>query len=265
MTGTVALVVEYDGSRYAGFQYQPVLPTIQGELERAIRLLTGTQTRIRGAGRTDAGVHSTGQVVAFDIDKDLDYGRLAPGLNYYLPSDISVVSSSHARIGFDPRREAVSRTYRYTFLERLSRSPLRDRFTNRVTRILDIDAMQQSMSYLVGTRNFAPFCGKLPPGKGAVRHIFRADVWREMDEVHLELEGNAFLPQQVRRIAGQALDIGLGKMTLEAFEDLADLGDHGAAANVLPPKGLCLRQINYGDVSAESYAVTTDNKTYSGR
>lgn len=255
MLRRIALVLEYDGTRYAGFQLQTDLPTIQGAVETAVQCLTGAMARIHGAGRTDAGVHAEGQVACFDSESELPIERVIGGLNHYLARDIAVRAAYDVDVDFDPRRHATSRVYRYTMLEGRARSPLRENMAHHVGRQMDIAAMNTALAMLKGRRDFVPFCGNLPSGS-TVRHMYRTQVWRqEGDEVCLEMEASAFIHQQVRRIAGAVLDVGVGKMTIEEFHTLADSGVHGSAAHVLPARGLCLRRVGYNDFP--SHAETT--------
>ena len=251
MTRRVALVLEYEGTAFAGFQWQPNVRSVQGELEDAIANLTGSRPRVAGAGRTDAGTHASGQVAAFDTESALDLDRIRSGLNHHLPADMAVRSAYDAPADFDPRRHAVARVYRYTFVEGRGRSPLRWRTTCPVHRTLDVAAMAQALAHLEGERDFAPFSGPIADGKSTVRRMERAYVWRgdvdAADEVYVELKANAFLPQQVRRTAAAARDVGMGALTVAAFQALADSGRRGAAEGVLPAAGLCLKQVEYDD------------------
>jgi tRNA pseudouridine38-40 synthase len=244
----IALVLEYEGTRYAGFQVQTNVASVQGALETAVERLTGLWSRIYGAGRTDAGVHADAQVVAFDTESDLTIERFRTGLNHYLAEDVAVRGAFESELGFDPRRHAIARTYRYTMLESASRSPLRARFVHHVGRRLDVAAMNVALEALQGERDFAPFCGNLPQGGSTVRLMHQTQAWRQdSDEVCLELRANAYLHQQVRRIAGATLSVGLNKMTVDEFASIADSKVHGAAALVLPAKGLSLRRVEYRD------------------
>ncbi|MEK9658929.1 MAG: tRNA pseudouridine(38-40) synthase TruA [Chloroflexota bacterium] len=245
MARRIALVLEYEGTGYAGFQLQANAPSVQEQVELAVERLTSERPRLKGAGRTDAGVHALGQVVAFDTASTMAVERFRGGLNHYLPEDIAVVGAYEAPSGFDPRRQATARVYRYTLLERDVRSPLRRRFVHRVGKRVDLAAMAQALAYTEGERDFGPFSGAYPQEKSTVRRMLRTAVWREESEAHVELEGNAFLPQQVRRTVAAALEVGLGRMSLLSFQALADSGQRGAAARVLPPTGLCLRQVKY--------------------
>ena len=251
MTRNIALVLEYDGTRFSGFQRQADALTVQGELERAIKALTGQEARVRGAGRTDAGVHASGQVVAFQTESPLAMERFHHGLNYYLPEDIAVVGAYEAPEDFDPRRHATSRVYRYTMVVRRGKSPLRRRHVYIIGQWPDMQAMAKALRYLEGTRDFAPFSGDPGEGKSTVRRMDRTAVWCEGDTVYLEVEGNAFLPQQVRRMTAAVLNVGLGKLKQADFEALAGSEKRGAAHWVLPPQGLCLRNVKYEDFSSE--------------
>ena len=241
----MALVLEYEGTAYAGFQRQANAPSVQEAVEQAIESLTGTRSRVSGAGRTDAGVHAVGQVTAFDTESRLPRDRWCAGLNHHLPDDIAVVATYEVPGDFDPRRHATSRVYRYTFLEGGRRSPIRRRLVHPIRGTLDVAGMAQALACLEGERDFAPFSGALPEERSTIRRMHRARVWREANEVHMELEANAFLPQQVRRTAGAVLRVGRAAMTVEAFGALADSRERGAAHEVLPPCGLCMREVKY--------------------
>jgi len=250
MARRIALVLEYEGTAYSGFQLQRNAPSIQGAVEEAIERMTGAQVRLAGAGRTDAGVHAIGQVAAFDTDSTIVIERFVPGLTHFLPDDIAVVQACEVEERFDPRRDAVARVYRYTFQERRGRSPVRRRLVHQVAGELNVASMAAVAASLEGERDFAPFCGPHPQEKSTVRRMHRAKVWRTEEatgnEVHLELEANAFLPQQVRRVAAAVLEVGQGDMAEEAFLKLVKSGVRGAQERVLPPTGLCLRQVRYG-------------------
>lgn len=245
MTRRIALVVEYEGTGYAGFQRQPRLPSIQEELENAIESLTGARSLVRGAGRTDAGVHAAGQVAAFDAQTALPPERVAAVLNRSLPEQVAVRAAYDVEPWFDPRRDAEARVYRYRLLDGAPRSPLRRKVTRRVPRRLDESAMRAAAECLPGERDFRAFSGRLPEGKTFVRRMARADVLRIGDELVVELEANAFLPQQVRRTVGALVDVGLGKASASDFERLASSGAQGAASNVLPACGLTLQEVRY--------------------
>ena len=262
MSRNIALIVEYDGTRFAGFQRQSNAISIQGELESAIRALTGRESKIRGAGRTDAGVHATGQVVAFWTDSILEVVRFRYGLNHYLPSDIAILEACEVENDFDPRRDALSRIYRYTVLVRDGPAPLRRFRAQIVDKWPDLDAMMEVLGYIEGERDFAPFSGDPGTRKTTIRRLDRAFVWQEKDEIIFEIEASGFLPQQVRRTVAAALNVGLGNINKEKFKELADSQVRGAAHWVLPARGLCLQEVKYKNFPPRDHARSKDNKTY---
>ena len=262
MTRRIALVIEYDGTGYAGFQRQANAPSIQEELENAIESLTTVRAMVRGAGRTDAGVHALAQVGVFDTQSTLPTERVVAGLNHYLEERIAVRAAYDVPLSFDPRRHARARVYRYRLLEGGAPSPLRRGVTHRVARRLDAEAMSLAAAGLVGEHDFRAFSGPQPAGRSFVRRMTRAEVFREADELVVELEANAFLPQQVRRTAGALVDVGLGRLTMSAFEQMIESGAQGAAENVLPARGLTLQEVRYAGFPPENDAATTHNQAH---
>ncbi|MYA50174.1 MAG: tRNA pseudouridine(38-40) synthase TruA [Chloroflexi bacterium] len=262
MTRRIALVIEYDGTGYAGFQRQADAPSIQEELENAIESLTTVRATVRGAGRTDAGVHALAQVGVFDTQSTLPTERVVAGLNHYLGEQIAVRAAYDVPLSFDPRRHAGARVYRYRLLEGGTPSPLRRGVTHRVVRRLDTGAMSLAAASLVGEHDFRAFSGPQPAGKSFVRRMTRATVFRYGDEVIVELEANAFLPQQVRRTAGALVDVGLGRLTVSAFEQMIESGAQGAVETVLPARGLTLQEVRYAGFPPENDATTTHDETY---
>lgn len=265
MTRRIALVIEYDGTGYAGFQRQANAPSIQEELENAIESLTTARATVRGAGRTDAGVHALAQVAVFDTESTLPIERVVAGLNHYLGEQIAVRAAYDVPSSFDPRRHARARVYRYRLLEESTPSPLRRGVTHRVGRSLDIEAMSLAAAKLVGEHDFRAFSGPQPAGKTFIRRMTRAEVVRDGDELVVELEGNAFLPQQVRRTAGALVDVGLGRITVSDFEQMIESGAQGAAETVLPARGLTLQEVRYAGFPPENDATTTRNQTHETR
>ncbi len=244
----LALTVEYDGTRYAGFQYQKNARSIQEELEKAIASLTGENARVRGAGRTDAGVHALGQVVAFDTASAHRPETVLRALNHYLPDDIAVKAAAEVGDDFDPRRSAVSRRYRYTVLNSAVRSPLKRSFSHREPSPLDSEAMARAARLYVGVHDFRRFAGRPDwPGASTVREIKESRVEKTGDTITFEVEGNAFLPHQVRRMAGALVDVGRGALTIEDIAAMLEGGPDSATARSLPARGLCLLKVKYAE------------------
>ena len=242
----MAVLLEYDGTDYSGFQTQINASSIQEHLEISLYKLTGERHRVAGAGRTDAGVHAHGQVAAFDTWSSIDEHSFSTGLNHYLPYDISVRLAVEVSLDFDPRRWAISREYRYSILNRESRSPIYNRFAWHVGPQLDVNAMNTAGKYMVGHMDFGPFA-KIDMDRLVDTHrdMFACSVIRNGDFVLLDICANSFLRQQVRRTAGSLIDVGLGRLTIEEFVGITNCGVNGYANRVAPSKGLSLMRVNY--------------------
>ena len=244
----LAMIVEYDGTAYSGFQFQKNAPTVQQQIENAIESLTAEAVRIKAAGRTDAGVHAVGQVVAFDTSSQYRPEVVQRALNAKLPQDIAVRSIRCVEPGFDPRRDAVSRLYRYTLILSEVRSPLMRRTSHRIRRPLNLQAMRAAAAMLEGTNDFANFGGPLEdPEASTVRRIDRVDIAFENNLIAIEVEGNAFLPHQVRRMAGALVDAGKNRLTVEDVHKQISRAGDATPARALPPQGLCLVRVKYAD------------------
>jgi len=241
----IVLVVEYDGRNYYGFQWQPKLPTIQAELERAIRRLTGESSRVIAASRTDTGVHAIGQVVSFRTKSGLSPQTFVRALNYYLPRDIAVKGACKVDMDFDVRRDAVSREYEYYILNSSTRSPLFEGFAYFVPRKLNIRAMNKACKFLEGERDFASFVTALGRLRSTVRTVYEAGVAREDDLVTYHMTGDSFLPHQVRNTVGFLIRVGLDKVGLEEFQEIMEAKRLGLAGPTAPAYGLCLTKVNY--------------------
>ena len=242
----MALVVEYHGGRYHGFQYQPDQPTIQNELEKAIAKISGREVRVRGASRTDAGVHALGQVVDFQTDSDLSAETWTKALNHHLPWDIKVRHAHEAPPDFNPRRRALARTYRYTILNRSAPSPLLHDRSAWIRSPLNVQAMNEAAQSLVGIHDFAPFTVAMPPDKSTVRRVYRWEVWKEDDRILIEAEANAFMMRQILRTNGLLVEVGREKAPVSVIKQVLKDGIINAKlATSLPARGLCLMKIEY--------------------
>ena len=243
----IALIVEYDGTSYFGSQLQANQPTIQAELEKALKNLTGEKVRIAAASRTDTGVHAHGQVVSFKTATTLPLEAFVHGLNHYLPDDIAVRSAHKTTLTFNARRMAISREYTYTILNSATRSPLTTRFAHRIAGRLDIEAMNIACHLLVGIHDFASFASEIgdEPEKSTIRNVYRADVVRNGEMIIFTIVSNAFLRHQVRNTAGALAQVGLGKMSVVEFNHLLEVKKPGLAGPALPACGLCLMRVNY--------------------
>jgi tRNA pseudouridine38-40 synthase len=246
-TGTrIVLVLEYDGTNYHGSQWQANAPTIQGEIEKALQKLTGERTRVKAASRTDAGVHARGQVAGFRTRSALPLKTFVEGLNYYLPRDIAVKEAFRVDDSFDVRRGALGREYKYYILNSPTRSPMRERFSYRVTGNLDIGAMNQACQALIGKHDFASFITSTDTGKKyTVRNVHKAEIEQDGDMIVLDMVANSFLPHQVRNTVGSLIKVGQGKMTVAEFYSVIEAKRPGLAGPTAPADGLCLIRVNY--------------------
>lgn len=250
----VAALVAYDGTRYHGFQRQPADrgPTIQGEIEAALLRVTGEAIQITGAGRTDSGVHASGQVINFQSGARLGAEAWRGALNARLPADIAVRDARIADEGFHARKSALERRYRYRILCDPVRSPLRERYAWRTARGLDVAAMRVAAASLVGERDFGAF-GSSPRDSRedgfrghTVRRLTLARCeWLESEEIAFDFAANAFLTGMVRRLVGTLALVGAGDLTTDGLRAILEMRDKAQAGAAAPPQGLCFTGVSY--------------------
>lgn len=239
----VALLLEYDGTAYHGFQVQRQQPTVQGELERAIHRLTNEQPRLHGASRTDAGAHAKGQVVSFTTSRPLPPSAFVGGLNRWLPSDIAVLGTAAVDDGFDARRSARWRTYDYLVLNQRRPAPL---WRNRAAIVgghLDEAAMAEAARRLEGEHDFSAFVGNAT-GRNTRRTVRQASVWRDGDTVGIEVVANAFLPRMMRNLAASLILVGGRQLDADGLADLL-AGHRRWRGPTAPACGLYLIRVEY--------------------
>ena len=240
-------VIEYDGTAFAGSQVQPNARTVQGELERALNRLIGEETRVRLAGRTDAGVHATGQVVAFCWTRDRRHAgglpELLRRLNAALPPDLAVRSLRPARRDFDPRRDARWRVYRYRILMNGVRRPV-DRYrTLEIDESLDVAAMRAAAARMLGERDFAAL-GADARGQ-TVRNVAEMRISRRGELVEIRVTANAFLRRMVRSVVALLMEVGRGRLSPEAVDGVLDGGARALHGRAAPARGLTLERVIY--------------------
>lgn len=255
----LAALVEYDGTHFAGFQRQPAArgPTVQGALEAAIAQLAGEAISVEAAGRTDSGVHATGQVISFHVPPRHDAATWQRALNALLPPDVAVAALREVADDFRARWSAVSRGYRYRILCRPVRTPLRERYVWRVPRPLDVAAMAAAAELLLGEHDFGTF-GSSPRDtresraagirRSTARTMLAARVMRSAeaaDEIVCELTANAFLTGMVRRLVSTLAQVGEGRLSVDEFAARLAAADTALAAPAAPACGLCLVRVEY--------------------
>lgn len=240
----VRAVVAYDGTDYGGFQRQTNAPSVQAVLEAALAQVTQEAVTVLAAGRTDAGVHAAGQVIAFDTAWRHGLNDLQRALNAVLPADIAVLEVAEAAPDFHPRYDARSRRYRYTIYNAPVRWPLARRYSLHVAEPLNVAALHQAAQCLVGEHDFAAF-GQPPQGESTVRRVLAAEWGGEPPWLTFDIEANAFLYRMVRSVVGTMLLVGRGEMSVEGFAAVLASCDRSRAGPTAPPHGLCLMEVKY--------------------
>jgi tRNA pseudouridine38-40 synthase len=246
-------LLAYDGTAYQGFQRQAGdTPTIQAAVETALAAVTGQTVTVIGAGRTDSGVHATGQVIAFDVEWQHEDTALLRALNSLLPDDIALQEITRHE-GFHPRFDAVLRVYKYTLIVTRERQPLLRHRAWQVHNLPDGAAMQEAARLLLGEHDFATF-GKPPQGDSTIRTVETSE-WtvtppaadRRYEQWMYTIAANAFLQHMVRRIVGALVQVGRGKWTIAQFREAFERAQLLEAITIAPPQGLVLAQVKYPD------------------
>jgi tRNA pseudouridine38-40 synthase len=239
------LTIEYDGTSYAGWQTQAGRPTIQQTLEDAVHRITGERVHVQGSGRTDSGVHALGQAANFRTHAKIPAAKLRLALNALLPPDIVVRSVREAPPDFHAQFDAKWKTYRYTILNDRVPTALDRFFCHQVPVPLDVRAMRRAARGLVGRHDFQAFRSEGWREKDTVRTIRRLTIARKGRHVHLTVEGNGFLYNMVRAIAGTLIVIGRGKRPPEDMQKILASRDRKQAGPTAPARGLCLITVKY--------------------
>ena len=231
-----------------GFQVQAEGRTVAGELERALGELFEEPVKITGAGRTDSGVHASGQVISFITARSFPFERLAIALNSTLPHDISVRDAAIAGKGFSARFSARERTYVYAILNRADRSALLAHRAFHVYRTrLDLDAMGDAAAQLIGQHDFRSFCGVLPENGVTVREVRSLTIARHGELVRIAISADGFVHRMVRTIAGTLVECGLGRRDPSSLREILAARDRRAAGLTAPAHGLYLAGVRYDD------------------
>jgi len=267
---SIKLTITYDGSAYHGWQIQPGLRTIQGVITEAIQDLLGSEVRLFGASRTDAGVSALGQVGLIQIDSPIPTENLAKAITDRLPADIAITEAVEVPEGFDLIGAVASKLYRYTIFTGQVRPVLQIRHCWHLPTKLDTTAMAEAARLLVGKKDFKSFASAADKRENTVRTIFRCDInsscekktkisatvihntqyavrntQYENDWAYIEVEGDGFLYNMVRNIVGTLVEVGRGRWKPEKINEILEAKDRTAAGPLAPPQGLCLMWIKY--------------------
>lgn len=238
----VKLTLEYDGTSFCGWQFQPGLRTVQSEIEAAIKKLTGIETRVTASGRTDAGVHALGQVAHFDTQKNLGE-KYVGALNYYLPPDIRILKAENVSEEFHARFSAKNKTYKYLIYESKVDSAILNGRATRVSYKLNASAMNRAAQSFLGKNDFAAFMSTGSETSTTVRTITHIDVRRKDGFIILSVSADGFLYNMVRKIAAALIKVGMGKLNSEDIKVL--LKTNAEFSSVAPASGLYLYKVEY--------------------
>ena len=240
------LLVEYDGRPYHGFQAQADQPSVQGSIERAILAFCGESLRVHAAGRTDSGVHATGQVIHIDLQKAWEPAVVRDALNAHLsPEPIAILEAAAAEPDFHARFSALARRYLYRILNRKSPPALERGRVWLVKNPIDAEAMHLAAQVLVGLHDFTTFRDVNCQAKSPVKTLDEARVWREGEEVRLAFTARSFLHRQVRSMTGSLAQVGLGRWTAADLAEALAARDRAACGPVAPSDGLYLVSVAY--------------------
>jgi tRNA pseudouridine38-40 synthase len=240
------LLVEYDGRAFHGFQAQEKLASVQGSIERAVKAFSGETLRLQAAGRTDTGVHATGQVVHIDLEKAWPAETVRNALNFHLmPDPVSVLEASVAEGDWHARFSARERRYLYRILNRWSPPALDHGRVWHVKKPLDAEAMHAAAQVLVGHHDFTTFRDLGCQAKSPMKTLDVARVWREGEEVRLVFASRSFLHRQVRSMTGSLAQVGLGRWTADDLRAALEARDRKACGPVAPAEGLYLTGVGY--------------------
>jgi tRNA pseudouridine38-40 synthase len=240
------LTIEYDGRPYHGFQAQERLPSVQGAIEAAVKAFTGETLRLQAAGRTDTGVHATGQVVHIDLARDWPAETVRNALNAHLVEErVVVLEASVAAADWHARFSAKERRYLYRILNRLGPPALEKGRVWHVKKPLDAEAMNAAAQVLVGHHDFTTFRDLGCQAKSPMKTLDVARVWREGEEVRLEFASRSFLHRQVRSMTGSLAQVGLGRWRAEDLKAALEARDRKACGPVAPSDGLYLTAVGY--------------------
>ena len=242
----VLLTVAYDGSSYYGWQIQKDFVTVQQKVEEALSALLKKKVEVRGASRTDTGVHAMAQGVVFNEEMTIPVAKLPYAINSFLPDDIVVTGAREVDEYFHPQYSVIDKTYEYKILNAEFKNPKLIKYTDFVRYKLDIDKMKEACKYFVGEHDFKAFCASGSTAKTTVRTIYSLEVEKQKDIICIRVCGSGFLYNMVRILAGTLVYVGLGKIKPCEIEDIIKSKNRARAGKTLVPNGLTLVEVNYG-------------------
>ena len=238
-------IIEYDGSRYFGWQRQPDQVTIQGKMENVLSLMVGKELEIIGAGRTDAGVHAKGMVANANFETEMTCEEIREYFNRYLPDDIAVLEVREASPRFHARYNAIGKTYCYTCFDGDVKPVFDRKYYTRLDERPDVEKMLEAAEVLKGEHDFRNFCMNPRMKKSTVRNVDRIDIERDGGYIRFTFHGNGFLQNMVRILVGTLIEVGCGRMTVEQVKAVLDNPERQKAGPTAPAQGLCMMKVDY--------------------
>lgn len=241
----IKLTIQYNGKNYCGWQKQNDSLGVQGTIEQAIKEITSEDVKITGSGRTDAGVHALGQVANFNTESSIPIEKIPSALNSKLPKDISIINAEEMPLDFHSRYCAKGKTYRYMIYNNSYRTPIYNNISYFVKYDLDLEKMQKEAKSLIGTYDFKGFMSSGSSVKDTVRTIYDIQIIKQEDLIVIEVQGNGFLYNMVRIIAGALIDVGSKRKTPQDIKIMLENKDRSKSSDTAPAKGLCLYKVTY--------------------
>lgn len=241
------ITIEYEGTRYNGWQRQTSTPnTIQGIIEAAVKRVTNEDVEVNGSGRTDAGVHALGQIANFKTQGE--YEDLSDSLNEVLPPDIKILSCERVNDRFHARLNAKAKTYVYKIDTGKKADVFTRRTVNHFNYDLDVDKMRKAAEKLLGEKDFKAFCSNRRTKKSTVRTIYSIDIEKTGSLITFTYKGDGFLYNMVRILTGTLVEVGMGKIPVDDIDKIINSRERGNAGMTLPPRGLTLVDVSYEEV-----------------
>lgn len=240
------ITIQYDGTRYNGWQRQGNTEnTIQGKLNEIIGKYLGEEIDIAGSGRTDAGVHAYGQAANFKTEKFLDKDKFLTDINSYLPQDIRIIKAESVDERFHARLSSVSKTYEYVIDNGTVADVFARKYSYRIEQPLDVEKMRKAAGFLIGTHDYISFCGNKKFKKSSVRTVTDISIVESVGKITISFNGNGFLQNMVRIMAGTLIEVGLGKRSAESMTGILEAKSREAAGMMAPAEGLFLKKVEY--------------------